>query len=81
MDDMDEVDGMDGRLGGTPLGGGRGGLGFTLVGLLLLSVIENLLPQFGVEEEYRNIVRGLIILVVVTIDVLVRGSARRARRT
>lgn len=68
-------------VGGTPLGGGRGGLGFTLVGLLLLSVIENLLPQFGVEEEYRNIVRGLIILVVVTIDVLVRGSARRARRT
>ena len=68
-------------VGGTPLGGGSGGLLFTLVGLLLLSVIENLLPQFGVQEEYRNIVRGLIILVVVAVDVLARGARTRARRT
>jgi len=67
-------------VGGTPLGGGSGGLFFTLIGLLLLSVIENLLPQFGVQEEYRNIVRGLIILVVVAMDVLVRGQGRKARR-
>ena len=67
-------------VGGTPLGGGSGGLFYTLIGLLLLSVIENLLPQFGIQEEYRNIVRGLIILVVVTIDVLVRGSGKKARR-
>ena len=66
-------------VGGTPLGGGSGGLFFTLIGLLLLSVIENLLPQFGVQEEYRNIVRGLIILIVVTVDVLVRGAGRKAR--
>jgi len=68
-------------VGGTPLGGGSGGLLFTLVGLLLLSVIENLLPQFGVQEEYRNIVRGLIILVVVAVDVLARGARTGARRT
>ncbi len=68
-------------VGGTPLGGGSGGLLFTLIGLLLLSVIENLLPQFGVQEEYRNIVRGLIILVVVAVDVLARGAGRKARRT
>ena len=67
-------------VGGTPLGGGSGGLFFTLIGLLLLSVIENLLPQFGVQEEYRNIVRGLIILTVVTVDGLVRGTGRKARR-
>jgi len=64
-------------VGGTPLGGGAGGLFYTLIGLLLLSVIENLLPQFGVEEEYRNIVRGLIILVVVAMDTLVRKRGRR----
>lgn len=67
-------------VGGTPLGGGSGGLFYTLIGLLLLSVIENLLPQFGVQEEYRYFVRGLIILVVVAVDVLVRGAGRRARR-
>ena len=67
-------------VGGTPLGGGSGGLFFTLIGLLLLRVIENLLPHFGVGEEYRKIVRGGIILVVVTIDVLVRGKGKKARR-
>jgi len=66
-------------VGGTPLGGGAGGLFFTLIGLLLLSVIENLLPQFGVQEEYRKVFRGLIILVVVAMDVLVRGKGKQGR--
>lgn len=66
-------------VGGTPLGGGRGGLFYTLIGLLLLSVIENLLTQFGITEEYRNIVRGLIILVVVAVDVTVRQRTTKAR--
>jgi len=64
-------------VGGTPLGGGSGGLGFTLTGILLLKVIENLLTQFSVGSEYREIVSGLIIVVVVTIDVLVRKRGRR----
>jgi ribose transport system permease protein len=67
-------------VGGTPLGGGSGSLLYTLNGLLLLSVIENLLAHFGVSEEYRNIVRGFIILVVVTVDVLARGKRQTARR-
>jgi len=65
-------------VGGTPLGGGSGGLLYTLNGLLLLAVIENLLAQFGANEESRKIVRGLIILVVVTVDVLVRKKTRRS---
>ena len=64
-------------VGGTPLGGGRGGLFLTLNGLLLLYVIENLLVQFGVREEYMNIVRGTIILSAVAVDVWVaRGKDR-----
>jgi ribose transport system permease protein len=66
-------------VGGTPLGGGQGGLWYTLNGLLVLSVIENLLTQFGITEEYRNIVRGMIILIVVAIDVAVRRTGARRR--
>lgn len=66
-------------VGGTPLGGGSGGLSLTLNGLLLLSVIENLLTQEGVAEEYRNIVRGAIIVVVVAIDVTVRRVGNKTR--
>ena len=64
-------------VGGTPLGGGSGGLGSTLTGVLLLRVIDNLLTQFSVGAEYRKVVTGLIILVVVTIDVLARRGSER----
>ncbi|MHC4687912.1 MAG: ABC transporter permease [Planctomycetota bacterium] len=64
-------------VGGTPLGGGSGGLVLTLIGLILLKVIENLLTQFNVGAEYRPVVTGLIIMVVVTIDVLVNKKTRQ----
>ena len=59
-------------VGGTPLGGGSGGLTSTVIGLLLLRIIDNLLTQFSIGPEYRPVVTGLIILTVVTIDVLAR---------
>jgi ribose/xylose/arabinose/galactoside ABC-type transport system permease subunit len=49
----------------------------TLIGLTLLKVIENLLTQFNVGAEYRPVITGLIILVVVTIDVLVNKKSRQ----
>lgn len=64
-------------VGGTPLGGGSGGLFLTLIGLSLLKVIENLLTQFNVGAEYRPVVTGMIILVVVTVDVVVNKRRRQ----
>jgi len=64
-------------VGGTPLGGGSGGLTSTVIGLLLLRIIDNLLTQFSIGPEYRPVVTGLIILVVVTIDVLARRRNSR----
>ncbi len=64
-------------VGGTPLGGGSGGLGSTLIGLMLLRIIVNLLTQFNVGPEYRPVVTGLIILIVVAIDVLAKRRSQR----
>jgi ribose transport system permease protein len=64
-------------VGGTPLGGGSGGLTSTIIGLLLLRIIDNLLTQFSIGPEYRPVVTGLIILVVVTIDVLAKRRNSR----
>ncbi|UCG46905.1 MAG: ABC transporter permease [Phycisphaerales bacterium] len=64
-------------VGGTPLGGGSGGLLATLTGLILLQVIQNLLTQLSVGPEYRPVITGLIIVVVVTIDVLARRRSSR----
>jgi ribose/xylose/arabinose/galactoside ABC-type transport system permease subunit len=64
-------------VGGTPLGGGSGGLIATLTGVLLLRVIENLLTQFSIGAEYRMVITGMIILIVVTIDVLAKRRSRK----
>ena len=64
-------------VGGTPLGGGSGGLVATFNGLLLLHLIENLLTQYEIPQHYQQIIRGLIILMAVTIDVLVKRGKRR----
>ncbi len=64
-------------VGGTPLGGGSGGLCLTLTGVVLLRVIDNLLAHHGIGAVYRPIVTGLIIIVVVTIDVLAKRRSRK----
>jgi ribose transport system permease protein len=64
-------------VGGTPLGGGSGGLTATVIGLLLLRIIDNLLTQFSIGPEYRPVVTGLIILIVVTIDVIAKRRSSK----
>jgi len=61
-------------VGGTPLGGGQGGLFRTLAGLLLLCTIDKLLTDFGVGAQYRQIVTGLMIVTVVAVDTVVKRS-------
>jgi ribose transport system permease protein len=64
-------------VGGTPLGGGSGSLVATLIGVLLLSVIKNLSTHFNIGPQYRYIVTGLIIIIVVAIDVLAKRRSGR----
>ena len=64
-------------VGGTPLGGGSGSLVSTLTGVMLLRVIDNLLTQFSVGAEFRKVVTGLIIVVVVSIDVLAKKRSAK----
>lgn len=56
-------------IGGTSLMGGRGGMGFTLVGILTLGYIDKLLSLHGVGPAGREIAKGFIILVAVLIQV------------
>lgn len=49
-------------IGGTSLAGGRGGVATTVAGVLLLSVLYNLLLLLGVVYFWQEVVKGLIIL-------------------
>lgn len=51
-------------IGGTSILGGRGGVGGTIVGALILSVVISLLSSLGYPEAVRQILFGAIIVFV-----------------
>lgn len=60
-------------IGGTSLSGGVGGVGGTVLGTLLMGVINNGLDLLNVPSYYQQIVKGLIIVGAVWVD---RGARR-----
>ncbi len=59
-------------IGGTLLSGGAGGLMGTLIGVLLLGVIQNLINQVGTLRSFhQQVVSGLFLVVVVTAQTVV----------
>jgi ribose/xylose/arabinose/galactoside ABC-type transport system permease subunit len=55
-------------IGGTSLNGGRGSIWGTLVGALLIAVINNGIVLLGISPYYKDLVRGLVILGAVLLD-------------
>lgn len=63
-------------IGGTSLTGGIGTVGGSIIGAVLIGVLENGMSLLGVDEFYRFIVKGVIIIVAVLFDVV--SKRRRA---
>lgn len=62
-------------IGGTSLFGGEGGIGGTILGAILISMINNGLNITGVTPFMQEIAKGLIIFVVIAVD-----AAKRFRK-
>jgi ribose transport system permease protein len=56
-------------VGGTLLSGGRGGVMGTLMGVYLVSLLNNLLNFMDLSTHYQLIVQGLIVIVAVSVYV------------
>ena len=64
-------------IGGTLLVGGRGSLVGTLAGVLLLSVIQNLINQVGsLSSSVQSIVSGVFLAIVVVIQTVLSRTQR-----
>ena len=61
-------------VGGTSLSGGSGRVLGTLIGALIIAVIQNGMNLTGVESYTQRVVLGLVILVAVLIDKLRTGG-------
>jgi len=52
-------------IGGTPLAGGKGTIWGTVIGAIILGIINNMLNMLGVSPYLQGTVKGLIILIAV----------------
>lgn len=55
-------------IGGTSLAGGKGGVTGTLIGALIMGVLDNVLNLMNVSPFYQSIAKGLVILIAVLVD-------------
>ncbi len=62
-------------IGGTSLSGGRGTILGTIIGAFIMSVLTNGLRIMGVQEEWKIVVTGVIIIVAVYVDIMLRRRA------
>ena len=64
-------------VGGTSMSGGSGRIGGTLIGVLIIGVLNNGLNLMGVDSNWQYIVKGLVILLAVYVDWLRNRKAGR----
>lgn len=57
-------------IGGTSLSGGKGSIVGTVIGAMIIAVINNGLQIISVPQEWQNVILGIVILVTVFIDQL-----------
>jgi ribose/xylose/arabinose/galactoside ABC-type transport system permease subunit len=55
-------------IGGTSLKGGRGGVLNTLIGVLLLAVIDTGMIQMKIDTNYQQLIKGIVIVLAVLLD-------------
>jgi ribose transport system permease protein len=64
-------------IGGTSLMGGRGSVIRTLLGVLIVAVLEAGLAQVGASDPAKRVITGAVIIIAVLLDVFRHRGARR----
>jgi ribose transport system permease protein len=62
-------------IGGTSLAGGKGSIVGTLIGALIISVLNNGLRIMSIPQEWQNVILGLVILIAVYADMVRKKEA------
>jgi ribose transport system permease protein len=62
-------------IGGTSLSGGKGSIVGTMIGALIISVLNNGLQIMSIPQEWQNVILGCVILVAVYADMARKKEA------
>ncbi|MGN1140222.1 MAG: ABC transporter permease [Oliverpabstia sp.] len=62
-------------LGGTSMSGGKGRISGTVIGVLIIGVLNNGMNLLGIDSSWQYIVQGIVILIAVYIDYLRNGGS------
>jgi ribose transport system permease protein len=63
-------------LGGTSMSGGVGKIGGTVIGALIIGVLNNGLNLLNINSFWQYIVKGVVILIAVYVDFLKKGGRK-----
>jgi ribose transport system permease protein len=55
-------------VGGTSLSGGEGGMHRTLLGVLIITLLDNGLNLMGVDQYTQMIIKGLVVIAAVLVS-------------
>ena len=62
-------------IGGTSLSGGKGSIVGTIIGALIISVLNNGLQIMSIPQEWQNVILGIVILIAVYADMARKRAA------
>ncbi len=68
-------------IGGTVLTGGRGGIGGTIAGAFIPTLIGSVIFIFGIDTHWETLLEGLLLIVAVLINVLAANLVRRGNES
>lgn len=68
-------------MGGTSASGGSGGVIGTVVGALVITIVTNCMNLLSVPSEWRNAIIGVLIIVTVLLDSVVKTRMARKQKT
>ena len=66
-------------IGGTSLGGGKGTILGTTLGIVMLSIMNNALVLFNISVNWQNFVSGAILLIAIIIDYISNRQQTKRR--
>jgi erythritol transport system permease protein len=65
-------------LGGTSMSGGMGTIGGTIIGVLVITVLNDGMIMMGVTSFWQMVIKGVVIIIAVIIDLLQKDLQNKA---